>query len=141
MCAGKDLSMNLRSRLSLITGVAAGTLLLSGCVVAPPPYYAQDPGYAAPAAAPGYYDPNAAAYGDAPVYATTAPPAPIMEVQPALPFAGAIWIGGFWNWSGGRYAWTPGRYERPRAGYRYEPRRWSQGSGGRWQLGGGWRRR
>jgi hypothetical protein len=73
------------------------------------------------------------------IYAPTAPPAPVVEVQPALPFIGAIWINGFWNWSGGRYSWVPGRYERGRPGYRYEPRRWMKSSRG-WQMRGGWRR-
>jgi len=131
--------MNHLSRLSLATGAAAGVLLLSGCVVPASPYYGNQgyttaPGYDTSAGYPGVYE-------DAPVYATVAPPAPTVEVQPAVPFAGAIWIGGFWNWSGGRYSWTPGHYERPRPGYRYEPRRWSRGPGGRWQLGGGWQRR
>jgi len=138
----------------LAVGTAAGALLLAGCVVSPAPYYntgnpdyGAAPGYGpAPGygAAPGYgYGAPAdySAYDGAPVYAPSAPPAPVAEVQPALPFTGAIWIGGFWNWSGGRYAWVPGRYERPRAGYSWEPRRWTKGSGGRWQLNGGWRRR
>ncbi|MDR0478654.1 MAG: hypothetical protein LBH31_02375 [Burkholderiaceae bacterium] len=132
------------TRTTLAAGAAAGALvLLAGCVVAPAPYY--DPsgaqqGY--PGAAPGYaYGGGYPASGDAPVYATMAPPAPYVEVQPVIPFAGAIWIGGFWNWSGGRYSWVGGHYERPRAGYSYEPRRWSQGSGGHWKLGGGWKRR
>jgi hypothetical protein len=116
---------------SLAASAAVGALLLSGCVVAPAPYYGDgSAGY--PAA--GYGD----GYGDAAVYAPTAPPAPYAEVQPAIPFAGAIWIGGFWNWSGDRYSWVPGRYERPRAGYQWEQRRWTQGSRG-WQLQGGWR--
>lgn len=119
-------------RISLAASAAAGALLLSGCVVAPPPYYG-DGSTAYPA---GY----GAGYGDAAVYAPAAPPAPYAEVQPVMPFAGAIWISGFWNWGSGRYSWVPGRYERPRAGYRYEPRRWTQSSRGGWQLQGGWRR-
>jgi hypothetical protein len=135
--------MNTFIRIPLAAGVAAGALLLAGCVVAPSPYYTDtspayggSPGYGAAPAYPAGYG-----YADAPVYAPAAPPAPIVEVQPALPFVGAIWINGFWNWGGGRYSWVPGRYERPRQGYRWEPRRWSQGSNGRWRMDGGWRRR
>ena len=123
-----------------LSAAAAGVLLLSGCVVAPSPspYYTDGaPGYnegGNPGYASGYY-------ADAPVYAPAAPPAPIVEVQPVIPFAGAIWIGGFWNWSGGRYSWVPGRYERPRPGYNWEPRRWTPGPRNNWQMQGGWRRR
>jgi len=112
---------------------AAGALLLSGCVVAPSPYYTDG--------SSAYYADGSAGYVDAPVYATAAPPAPIAEVQPVAPFVGAIWINGFWNWNGGRYSWVPGRYERPRAGYHWEPRRWSSSPRGGWQMQGGWRRR
>jgi hypothetical protein len=132
--------MNNLTRISLAASAAAGALLLSGCVVAPAPYYTDG----TPAYTSGYGYSSGYGYGypaGAAVYAPVAPPAPYMEVQPAIPFTGAIWIGGYWNWSGGRYSWVPGRYERPRAGYRYEPRRWTQGSRGGWQMSGGWRRR
>jgi len=138
-------------RISLATSAAAGVLLLSGCVVAPSPYYtdgspaygspAYNTGYGTPAYSNGYDTAQSYGYADSAVYAPVAPPAPYAEVQPAIPFAGAIWISGFWNWSGGRYSWVPGRYERPRAGYSWEPRRWTQSSRGGWQLGGGWHRR
>ena len=118
---------------SLAASVAAGALLLSGCVVAPAPYYGDGSAGGYPPA--GYGD----GYDAAAVYAPTAPPAPYAEVQPAIPFAGAIWICGFWNWSGGRYSWVQGRYERPRAGYTYEPRRWARSARGGWQMQGGWR--
>jgi hypothetical protein len=129
--------MNSPTRILLAASATAGMLLLSGCVVAPSPYYTDgSPAYNT-GAAPGY----AAGYADAPVYAPVAPPAPVVEVQPVIPFAGAIWINGFWNWGGGRYSWVPGRYERPRPGYNWEPRRWSQSGRGNWQMQGGWRRR
>ena len=76
---------------------------------------------------------------DTTVYAPVAPPAPYYEVQPPLPYPGAIWIGGYWNWSGHRHVWVPGRYERPRPGYHYAPHRWSRSPRGGWYLqGGGW---
>lgn len=76
--------------------------------------------------------------GGATVIVDTPPPAPYAEVVPAMPYPGAVWINGYWGWSGGRHHWVPGYYERPRTGYRYEPRRW-ENRGGRWYLRvGGW---
>jgi hypothetical protein len=107
-------------------------------VVAPTqPYYTDGSNAYSAGGNPGY----ATGYADAPVYAPVAPPTPVVEVQPAVPFVGAIWISGFWNWSGGRYSWVPGRYDRPRPGYNWEPRRWSSSPRGGWQMQGGWRRR
>ena len=107
--------------------LAAGALLalgLAGCVVAPPH---------------GAVVYDNGGYASAEIYAPSAPPAPYVEVQPALPFPGAIWIGGYWNWSGGRHVWTPGHYERPHPGYRWAPHRWEPGPRGGWYLrGGGW---
>ena len=79
------------------------------------------------------------AYATAPmVVIDTPPPAPYAEVIPAMPYAGAVWIGGYWGWSGGRHHWVPGYWERPRPGYRWEPHRW-ESRGGHWQLHmGGW---
>jgi hypothetical protein len=71
--------------------------------------------------------------------APRAPPPPQVEVIPAVPFSGALWIGGYWGWSSGRHTWIQGRWERPRPGYRWEPHRWEP-QGGQWHLrGGGWR--
>ena len=63
-------------------------------------------------------------------------PPPYVEVVPVIPFAGAIWVGGYWGWAGGRHQWVPGRWDRPRAGYNYRPHAWVQ-DGGRWHLRGG----
>ena len=105
--------------------VALSALALSACVVAP-------------------YPRQGAYYADAggPVVVTdVAPPAPYVEVVPVMPFAGALWIGGYWGWSGGRHHWVSGRWEHPRAGYGWSPHRWEQ-RGGHWQLHpGGWVRR
>ena len=107
-------------RMTLGLGLLTAALL-GGCVVVP-----AHRGY-------GY----AQASG---VVVDVAPPAPYVEVQPALPYPGAVWISGYWGWSSGRYSWVPGYYDRPRAGYRYEPHRWEQESG-RWrERQGGWRR-
>ncbi|HQT26215.1 MAG TPA: hypothetical protein PLK99_06400 [Burkholderiales bacterium] len=86
-------------------------LILSGCVVAPAPYYATMP-----------------------------PPAPREEFIGAAPAVGYIWIGGYWNWVGGRYVWARGHWEPPRPGYRWMPHHWVQ-EGNRWHhRGGRWER-
>lgn len=94
--------------------------LLSACVVAP--YY------------PYGYDASGEAVADIP------PPAPYAEVVPVVPYAGAVWIGGYWGWRAGRHHWVPGYWDRPRPGYYWRPYRW-QPMMGRWHLSpGGWAR-
>lgn len=107
-----------------LAAMVAATTALSACVVAP--YPQNQMGYAQP----GFDQPD--------VVAGIAPPAPYIETLPVVPFAGAIWLNGYWGWSNGRHQWVPGRYERPRPGYRMEPHRWVQGSRGNWHLRGGW---
>src|SRR5579871_413265 len=34
------------------------------------------------------------------------PPAAIEEVRPAIPWAGAVWIPGYWHWNGGSHIWV-----------------------------------
>ena len=59
----------------------------------------------------------------------------------APPYAGAVWIGGYWGWRGGRHEWVGGRWEAGRPGYGWQPHRWVQHDN-RWHLeGGGWVRR
>ena len=101
----------------LAGAVLIAGLLASGCAVVPAPM------------------PVAVAQGD--VYAPMAPPPVQYEVVPALPFAGAVWVGGYWNWSGGRHVWVPGRYVRPRSGYHWQPHHWERGPRGGWALQGG----
>lgn len=117
-------------RLLVVLPIAA--TLLSACVVAPYPHRAV---YAQPvpvgAQSVPYYDADEAVVD-------IAPPAPYVEVVPAIPFAGAVWIGGYWGWRGGRHAWVGGRWEQPRPGYGWRPHAWVQQSG-HWHLrGGGW---
>jgi WXXGXW repeat (2 copies) len=121
------------SRLLLIAPLSAAALL-SGCVVAP--YPARRAVYTQPVPA---YSEAAPVYADDAVV-DVAPPAPYVEVRPVLPYAGAVWIGGYWGWRGGRHAWVPGYYERPRPGYAWRGHGWVN-DGGRWHLrGGGWYR-
>ena len=75
--------------------------------------------------------------GEPVAVATLPPPAPVYEMVPALPFAGAIWVGGYWGWAGGRHQWVPGHYQRPRVGFVWSPYRWLSVGGG-WHLRGGW---
>lgn len=107
----------------VLTLSVTAAALLSACVVAP---YGYNGGYAAPVDGPV-------------VIAPMAPPPPLVEVQPAMPFYGAIWIGGFWNWVGGRHVWVGGHWDHPRDGYRWHPHQWEQ-RGNQWNLRGGWRR-
>ncbi len=122
----------------LIVPLAAA--LLSACVVAP--YPAHRVVYSQPVPAysqPGYAQP--VPVDGAEIVVDVAPPAPYVEVVPVIPFAGAIWIGGYWGWYGGRHQWVPGRWDQPRPGYGWRPHAWVQ-QGGRWYLhGGGWVRR
>lgn len=85
----RPLATSRRWALATALGSAA---LLGGCVVAPVP----GPVYAEPAG----YPVNAG------VYAPIAPPQPYYEVQPAMPFPGAVWISGYWGYNGGRHQWT-----------------------------------
>ena len=128
--------MTTRPRLLIVPLAAAS--LLSACVVAP--YPARRVVYTQPA--PVYSQPVPEyAQGvpdDGGVVVDIAPPAPYVEVVPAIPFPGAVWIGGYWGWSSGRHHWVPGRWDRPRPGYAWRPYGWAP-QGGRWHLhGGGW---
>lgn len=115
------------ARAGRVVGVVlAATAALSACVVVPA---RQRVVYAEPA------------YGQPIAVAEVAPPPPYVEVIPAVPFAGAVWLGGYWGWSGGRHQWVGGHYEAGRPGYGWRPHRWVQ-AGGAWHLhGGGWERR
>ena len=113
-------------RLLIRTMPWLATALLGGCIVAPLP----QPMMGRPG--PSY---------DEGVVVDAAPPPPYMEAVPVAPFAGAVWIGGYWGWSGGRHRWVGGRWEQPRPGYAWRPHAWHQ-DGGRWRLHeGGWARR
>ena len=84
------------------------------------------------------YEP--APVGPEPVYAEQAPPEPIVEVRSAVPFAGAVWIPGYWHWHGRSHMWVGGHWSAPREGYRWETARWER-EGGRYRyVAGGWRR-
>ena len=118
------------NRTILSLGLATALATLGGCAVYPAgPYYDNYGGYG-----PGY-----GAYGPG-VVAPVAPPVPYAEAYGAPPFAGALWIGGYWGWEGGRHVWTPGRWEHPRPGYHWVPRTWTRQGNGWHQHGGNWER-
>lgn len=99
----------------LAASVAALSLFVGGCVVAP--------------AAPRYVE-----------TVRVAPPPPYIEYIGQPPYVGYVWISGYWNWGGVRYVWVPGRWEKPRHGQRWVPHRWER-NGDRWrQQGGHWER-
>jgi len=119
-------------RLLILAPLTAAAL--SACVVAP--YPARRVVYSEPV--PAGQQPVPVNSYDSDVVVDVAPPAPYVEVQPAIPYPGAIWIGGYWGWGGGRHYWVPGRWDRPRPGYRWQPHAWYN-QGGHWHLrGGGW---
>jgi hypothetical protein len=44
------------------------------------------------------------------VTATTEPPDPIYEEEPAAPSPGYYWVGGYWGWTGSDWGWYSGRW-------------------------------
>jgi WXXGXW repeat (2 copies) len=68
-----------------------------------------------------------------------APPAPVAEAQTAPPFAGAVWIPGYWSWNGAQYVWAPGLWSAPRPGHVWVSGHWRATHHG-WRWGPGhWR--
>ncbi|MBS0292507.1 MAG: hypothetical protein JSS01_08310 [Proteobacteria bacterium] len=52
-----------------------------------------------------------------PVMVPWAPPPLLVQAPPPPPFAGAVWVGGYWAWQG-RWVWSAGYWDRPpRPGY------------------------
>jgi hypothetical protein len=60
------------------------------------------------------------------VVVDAAPPQPIVEVKPTPPFAGAIWIPGYWHWQGRHHEWVVGRWSAPAPGHHYQPTEWER---------------
>lgn len=115
--------------------IAAGSLVLSGCVIRetryqpapPPPVVVQQP-------AP----PPDQAVGSE-VVVSEAPPPPIVEQVTVAPAPGFIWIGGYWAWRG-HWVWVHGRWGRPpRAGMVWVPHRYVYRNGVHVYVRGGWR--
>lgn len=82
------------------------------------------------------------ATGDAAVrvYVRHRPPVPRVVVAPRQPFAGAIWVHGYWRWNGRCHVWVDGHHLRPRKGYVYMPGHWQHDRHGWYWVEGYWRR-
>jgi hypothetical protein len=97
--------MNTRTGLTLLASLL--TAALAGCIVAPTPVPAPEPGYAAADTA-----------DEAP------PPLPAYE-QPPCPEPGYIWMPGVWQWGAEGYYWVPGTWVAPpAAGLLWTPGYW-----------------
>jgi hypothetical protein len=49
----------------------------------------------------------------APVVVPAPMPAPMVEVTPACPAPGSIWVGGNWGWCDNQWVWTRGHWGPP----------------------------
>jgi hypothetical protein len=74
------------------------------------------------------------------VRVAVAPPPLRVEVIPARPSAGHVWIPGHWIWRNGVHEWAVGHWALPpEPGYVWEPARWVA-EGGQWAFyEGHWR--
>ena len=117
--------------------IALATAALSGCIIAPPRHVVVQ---SAPQPQPQVLYNSYPVYEQQPagavVYNNAPPPPAQVEVIPAAPFYGAVFINGYWGWNSGRHQWVPGHYTRPVPGHRFVPQRWDN-QGGRWGLRGG----
>ena len=74
------------------------------------------------------------------VYVGVRPPVERVEVIPAAPGVGFVWIKGFYAYRGAEFVWMPGRYERPVTGMReWVPHRWEHDRNGWYLVEGHWR--
>lgn len=74
------------------------------------------------------------------VYVAERPPVERVEVIPAAPAVGFVWIKGYWGYRGGSYAWVAGRWDRPVAGtHAWVAERWSHDRNGWYLTPGHWR--
>jgi hypothetical protein len=76
------------------------------------------------------------------IYLPSAPPAEIVEVQPAPPDGRAIWVWhkGHWRWDGRQYVWHPGHWmERPPHMAEWVPPHWERHPNGWFLVEGHWR--
>jgi hypothetical protein len=81
-------------------------------------------------------------YAVRPVTIAVAPPPPVDEVPSPEPYAGAVWMAGYWDWRAdlGRHVWVAGHWGTPpRAGVAYMPPSWHPyPSGGYYRVPGRW---
>jgi hypothetical protein len=104
--------------------IAAGSLLVTGCVTHERVVYRQAP-------------PPAAASGE--VVVTEAPPPPVVETVTVSPGPSFIWIGGGWVWRG-HWVWEHGRWSHPpHPGAIWVAHRYEYRNGVHVFIRGGWR--
>jgi hypothetical protein len=116
--------------LKLVLVLSGSCLVATGCEVrARAPVV--EVGVAAPVAV-------AAPVGE--VYVDSAPPPLRVEVQPAMPGPGVLWVGGGWFWEGGRWRWQHGRWDHPpRPGAHWVAHHYEFRGGRHVFVRGGWR--
>ncbi|GBE38275.1 MAG TPA: hypothetical protein ENH31_08975 [Nitrospirae bacterium] len=70
------------------------------------------------------------------------PPPPVrVEVRPAPPYAGTVWIGGHWQHKHRKWIWAPGHWKRrPGPGAAWAPGHWRETPRGWKWVPGHWRR-
>jgi hypothetical protein len=74
------------------------------------------------------------------VYIARQPPVERVEVIPAAPGAGFVWIKGYWGYGGSEFAWVPGRWERPVEGHTaWVAHHWEHDRNGWYLVEGHWR--
>ena len=71
-----------------VAGLALSCVWMVGCVIRP--YHRV------------YVGPGPAVVEPGPVVVDVAPPPPHVEVVPAIPGPGYMWLPGYWYWQGGR---------------------------------------
>ncbi|MBI2768055.1 MAG: thrombospondin type 3 repeat-containing protein [Burkholderiales bacterium] len=80
---------------------------------------------------------SAPTFAAASIYVQVAPPAPLYEAVPAVPY-GQQWVPGHWEWRHNRHVWVNGYVVTARPGYFYEQPQWVAVGNG-WQYrDGGW---
>jgi len=80
------------------------------------------------------------AWADARVYVRIGPPAPVVEVRPAPPAPGLIWVPGYHRWDGRTYVWAPGVWRQPpHAHAKWVTGHWAHDRHGYYFVEGHWR--
>ncbi len=70
-------------------------------------------GLGIPVPAPAVVAPAPVVVAPAPLFVAPLRPAPVIEVVPACPTPGYIWVGGSWGWCNNRRVWTRGHWGAP----------------------------
>src|SRR5215472_14238080 len=86
-------------------GISFGIPAPAVVVATPPPVVV--------APAPVLVAPAPVVVAPAPVVVQPPMPAPYVEVVPACPTPGFIWVGGSWGWSNNHWVWTRGHWGAP----------------------------